>query len=73
MKRIVSLFAGVLVLAGCGSDRGGTNDNDVPRESSTNSIGGTTGNSSAGGSLGGGGGSSGMMGTGVGAHGSVGP
>jgi hypothetical protein len=73
MKRVFALLVGVLLLAGCNSEKGGANDNGVHRESSTNSSGGMTGGSPAGGSLGGGGGSSGTIGTGVGAHGSVGP
>jgi hypothetical protein len=73
MKRILALFAGVLLLAGCISNRGGANGSDDPRESGTDSTGGRTGSSPAGGSLGNGGGSSGMMGTGVGAQGSVAP
>jgi len=73
MKPIFVLIAGVLLIAGCSSNTGASGGGDVPGQSTANSNGGRTGSSPAGGSMGDGGGSSGMIGTGVGAHGSVGP
>jgi hypothetical protein len=67
MKQIAVWVCGVLLLAGCSLNQGGTAADAGSGSGAGTSNAGRTGTSPAGGSLGGGGGSSGTIGSGVGA------